>query len=208
MEELGLQLDSLLETGSVAGELCDFVCQWEEFCARLEDGPWLTWTPLPERPIPWTGSPGTSWAKQLPGYGGLETAVFGFGPLSEDGVLGTWCWVQPPGPELLQTMLRDRGLSGGGGLPAPGHAPAGADLLLAEGNLPRMEYPTMSLAVLTEGQGRPGRRPREGGHQPGQSWKSYADLSPGDLVVHEHHGVGRYMGMVKLPGPTGWRRTM
>ena len=30
MEELGLQLDSLLETGSVAGELCDFVCQWEE----------------------------------------------------------------------------------------------------------------------------------------------------------------------------------
>ena len=29
MEELGLQLDSLLETGSVAGELCDFVCQWE-----------------------------------------------------------------------------------------------------------------------------------------------------------------------------------
>ena len=29
--------------------------------------------------------------------------------------------------------------------------------------------------------------------------KSCADLSPGDLVVHEHHGVGRDMGMVKLP---------
>ena len=32
-----------------------------------------------------------------------------------------------------------------------------------------------------------------------QKLKSYADLSPGDLVVHEHHGVGRYVGMVKMP---------
>src|SRR5699024_4596488 len=39
MEELGLQLDSLLQTGAVAGELCDFVCQWEDFCAGLQDRP-------------------------------------------------------------------------------------------------------------------------------------------------------------------------
>ena len=40
-----------------------------------------------------------------------------------------------------------------------------------------------------------------------QKLASYADLSPGDLVVHEHHGIGRYVGMVKIAAD-GCRRTM
>ena len=36
-EEMGLQLDSLLQAGLVAGELCDYVCQWEDTAARLEE---------------------------------------------------------------------------------------------------------------------------------------------------------------------------
>ena len=35
-DEMGLQLDGLLQTGLVAGDLCDFVCQWEDFCANLD----------------------------------------------------------------------------------------------------------------------------------------------------------------------------
>ena len=31
-----------------------------------------------------------------------------------------------------------------------------------------------------------------------QKLGSYADLSVGDLVVHEHHGIGRFVGMVKM----------
>ena len=27
---------------------------------------------------------------------------------------------------------------------------------------------------------------------------SFTDLSPGDLIVHEHHGIGRFVGMVKM----------
>ena len=27
---------------------------------------------------------------------------------------------------------------------------------------------------------------------------SFTDLTPGDLVVHEHHGIGRYVGMEQL----------
>ena len=65
-----------------------------------------------------------------------------------------------------------------------------------------MEYPGLKLAVITEGQsGGAKKRPRpvkkEATNR--QKLKSYADLSPGDLVVHEHHGVGRYVGMVKMP---------
>ena len=28
--------------------------------------------------------------------------------------------------------------------------------------------------------------------------QSFTDLSPGDLVVHEHHGIGRYVGIFKM----------
>lgn len=32
-----------------------------------------------------------------------------------------------------------------------------------------------------------------------QKLQSYTDLSPGDLVVHEHHGVGRFVGIQRMP---------
>ena len=35
-DEMGMQLDSLLQGGLVAGELCDYVCQWEDFCGTLK----------------------------------------------------------------------------------------------------------------------------------------------------------------------------
>ena len=34
-EEMGMMLDSMLNGGLVAGELCDYVCQWEDFCGSL-----------------------------------------------------------------------------------------------------------------------------------------------------------------------------
>ena len=57
-----------------------------------------------------------------------------------------------------------------------------------------MEYPAGRLAVLTEGQAVPGKKRRQKPVTNRQKLDSYADLSPGDLVVHEHHGVGRFPG--------------
>src|SRR5699024_9752157 len=55
-------------------------------------------------------------------------------------------------------------------------------------------------AVLTEGTAAAVKKPRARKEATNrQKLKSYADLSPCDLVVHEHHGVGRYVGMVKMP---------
>ena len=31
-----------------------------------------------------------------------------------------------------------------------------------------------------------------------QKLQSYTDLAPGDLVVHVHHGVGRFVGIFKM----------
>ena len=66
------------------------------------------------------------------------------------------------------------------------------------------EYPELKLAVLTEGQltapvsgrARKVRPPRSDSRQRIQS---YTDLTPGDLVVHVHHGIGRFAGIIRMP---------
>ena len=65
------------------------------------------------------------------------------------------------------------------------------------------EFPQLHLVILTEGQltaplsgrKRPAR-PRQDGSR--QKLQSYADLSPGDLVVHVHHGIGRFAGIERM----------
>ena len=89
-EEMGLQLDSLLQGGSVAGELCEFVCQWEDFCDSLTGrtvvyldsfgGSSYPETCPPKQLLPMV-------AKQLPGYGGnLDTAASASSRWSSDTV--------------------------------------------------------------------------------------------------------------------------
>ncbi len=56
--------------------------------------------------------------------------------------------------------------------------------------------------MLTEGQltaTSAGKRQRVKKASNRQKIQSYTDLSPGDLVVHEHHGVGRFVGIQRLP---------
>ena len=64
------------------------------------------------------------------------------------------------------------------------------------------EYPGLRLAVLTDAQlvrGR-GRAAKAGKKLPPgrQRIDSCADLSPGDYVVHESHGIGRFAGIVRM----------
>ncbi len=65
------------------------------------------------------------------------------------------------------------------------------------------EFPTIKLAILTEGQltesvsgkKRKLRQPRDENRQ---KLQSYTDLTPGDLVVHTHHGIGRFEGILGM----------
>ena len=65
-----------------------------------------------------------------------------------------------------------------------------------------MEYPALNLVVLTDAQlirGK-GRKKKNGKKLPADRKKieSYSDLSVGDYVVHETHGIGRFSGIVKM----------
>ena len=205
-DEMGMMLDSLLQSGTVAGELCDYVSQWEDFCAELT-GKTVVYldafggSSYPEENRPKQLLPMT--AKQLPSYGGsLDTAA---GDLThyqkmEYGSL-VLCGTRRRA-ELLQEMLREKNLSSFLCIPLDTMPKAG-QILLTEGTLPYgMEYPNTKLAVLTEGQlitrRELKRKPKKSGSTNRQKLNSFTDLTPGDLVVHENYGIGRFMAMEQI----------
>ena len=204
-EEMGMQLDSLLQGGLVAGELCDYVCQWEDFCQSLS-GRTVVYldsfggTSYPEENPPKQLIPMT--AKQLPGYGGsMDTAANDLAHYQRlDYATLVLCGTRRRA-ELLQEQLRERNLSAFLCIPLDTMPKAG-QILLAEGTLPfGMEYPTAKLAVLTEGQLITKREPKKKQKKSAtnrQKLNSFTDLNPGDLVVHENYGIGRFVAMEQI----------
>ena len=205
IEEMGLQLDSLLQAGLVAGEMCDYVCQWEDFCATLK-GRCVVYldsfagTAYPEENPPKQLLPIT--AKQLPGYGGsMDTAAADLAHYQRAEFASLVLCGSRRRAELLQEMLHNKGLSAMLCIPLT-TMPKPGQILLAEGTLPfGMEYPDSKLAVLTEGQliakSEPRRKIKKSATNR-QKLNSFTDLVPGDLVVHENYGIGRFVAMEQI----------
>jgi len=204
-DEMGMQLDSLLQGGQVAGELCDYVCQWEDFCDTLSGrctvyldsfgGSSYPQQCPPRHLLPLT-------AKQLPGYGGsMDTVAADLSHYQKMEFASLVLCGTRHRAELLQQMLNDRGITSFIQIPHT-TMPQPGQILLAEGSLPYgMEYPTAKLAVLTEGQllsrGTPKRKAKKTATNR-QKLNSFTDLTPGDLVVHENYGIGRFVAMEQI----------
>lgn len=97
----------------------------------------------------------------------------------------------------MREMLEEQGVSAKvtDRLPAPGR------VSILDGSLSAgMEYPALKTAVLTEGQMLAARKKsREKKKKSNRDHvRNYTDLTPGDLVVHEHHGIGRFVGMERM----------
>lgn len=91
--------------------------------------------------------------------------------------------------EGLQAVISDR-------LPAPGR------IHILEGSLSAgMEFPTLKTVVFAEGHISSGTHKKKEASRKKSNRdhvRSYTDLTPGDLVVHEHHGIGRFVGMERI----------
>ncbi len=205
IEELGMQLDSMLQSGLLAGELCDFSSQYEDVCHQLAGRTCIYLdafggTAYPEECPPKVLLPMT--AKQLPGYGGnLDTAA---ADLSHYKKMDFSCLVlcgTRRRAELLQELLSSKGLSSQLSIPLTA-MPQPGQIFLTEGLLPNgMEYPASRLAVLTEGQLISKAVPRKKAKKDStnrQKLNSFTDLAPGDLVVHENYGIGRFVAMEQI----------
>ena len=204
-EAVGMQLDSLLQAGLLAGELCDYVCQWEDLCAQLREHPTIYFdafagTSYPEENPPKLLLP--MMAKQLPGYGGsMDTAAADLSHYQKLEFSSLVLCGTRRRAELLQEMLSAKGLSALLCIPLTA-MPAPGQILLTEGILPcGMEYPNSKLAILTEGQliarSEPRRKQKKAATNR-QKLNSFTDLTPGDLVVHENYGIGRFVAMEQI----------
>lgn len=204
-EQMGIRLDSLLQSGLVAGELCDYSCQWEDIARKLNDRTVVYLDAFAGSSYPETCQPKHLLpiiAKQLPGYGGnLDTAV---ADLAHYQKMEFSCLVMCGSrrrAEILQGMLSDKGLSAFLCIPLT-VMPKPGQILLSEKSLPYgMEYPSAKLVVLTEGQllatREPNKRLKKNATNR-QKLNSFTDLSPGDLVVHENYGIGRFVAMEQI----------
>ncbi len=206
VEDIGMQLDSLLQGGLVAGELCDYVCQWEDFCGQIQNHPLLyldsfAASSYPEDCAPHQLLPMT--AKQLPGYGGnMDTAASDLQHYQKNEFSALVLCGFRRRAELLQEMLHSRGLSSFQCIPLT-TMPQPGQILLSDGTLPYgMEYPDAKLAILTEGQltgkSEIKRKTSKKAATNRQKLNSFTDLTPGDLVVHENYGIGRFVAMEQI----------
>ena len=205
-DEMGMLLDSHLQNGMVAGELCDYVSQWEDFCTALEGRTTVYFdafggSAYPEGALPKHLLPMT--AKQLPSYGGnLDTAASDLAHYQKQDFGSLVLCGSRRRAELLQQMLREKGLSAFLAIPLT-TLPKPGQILLCEGTLPfGMEYPFSRIAILTEGQliarTEVKRKSAKKTATNRQKLNSFTDLTPGDLVVHENYGIGRFVAMEQI----------
>ena len=195
--------EALLGAGVLAGEWAELTLSAEALWKGLEAYPVYEFSALPTSryPLPPRTLLQLS-AKQLSSYGGsLETAVADMEQyLREEFRVLVLCSSETRALNLKRLLAEKKVPAAldlkGEKLPAPGEARITLGTLWAG-----VEYPQLALAVLTEGQltGKPGKA-RKTAKAPSnrQKLQSYTDLSPGDLVVHVHHGVGRFVGIIKM----------
>jgi transcription-repair coupling factor (superfamily II helicase) len=185
---------SLIEGGSLDGGAADFFFSWEEICEKLGASRLVMGDSFSR--ASYGISPKTILnltAKQLPSYGGsFETAAEDILHYIKSGYRTVVLSSDKRRAALLLEFLEKRGV------------PAMLDYRLIE--LPQngvcsvsvgalssgFEYPALKLAAISEGQLTGGDGTRKSKHRVTtnrQRLQSYADLSPGDLVVHDVHGI-------------------
>ncbi len=203
-KQLTEDIRELQKRGQIAMSPDGFYASWEALTKRLEDFPLYmadAFTagrpPLPPRTL--TSIP----AKQLPSYAGsAQTAaedvklylrqdyrvVVLAGDERRAKVLQEF-FKEHELPALIREKLEK--------LPGPGQCVIGVGAISAG-----MEYPGIRLAVLTDSQllRRGSKKKKSAKKLPAnrQRIESYGDLSVGDYVVHENHGIGRFAGIVKM----------
>ncbi len=209
-EEEGMMLDSLLQSGVLCGELCEFSADWEGLCKRVSGHSAVFLDSFLAAAYPESLPPKelvSITAKQLPSYGGnLDVAASDLSFYQKNEFSSLVLCGNRRRAEILSELLREKGLSAFLCLPLTA-LPKPGQILLTEGALPfGMEYPDLHFAVLTEGQliaqdrSKPRKRRQKATNR--QKLDSFADLTPGDLIVHEYHGIGRYVCMeqIKIDG--------
>ena len=135
-------------------------------------------------------------ANQMNAYGGnLDMAAADIQGYTRQGrAVAVVC-----GSELRCRNMRDALTEAGLKAEISDLLPKAGQVSILEGTLSAgFEYPDLGLVVITEGQVLARRKKAAPKRSNRDRVKSFTDLTPGDLVVHEHHGIGRFVGMERM----------
>ena len=202
--QLGEDVKTLLEQGLLSGKDCTFAKGFEALCQAGAAPRTLLYLdafttgnlPVPPRFLL------SLTARQLPGSGvNFEAMVEDLQAYQRQDFAVVVLTASRRKADALQGMLREKKIHSAvdehlHALPEPGR------ITIAVGDLSAgFDYPDGHFAVLAEGAPPPQPRQRRRSSTPTsnrQRLESFTDLAPGDLVVHEAHGIGRFLGMVKM----------
>jgi len=194
----------LIESGLISGRAAHCYLTWEQATERLSGfslimGDNFTAGRYPVEPR----SIVSVTAKQLPSYGGsAETAIEDVKHYTGAGYRVVVLAADRRKADLLCTFFIGKGVKVSldeqlRKLPQEGSCAVAVGSLTAG-----FEYPDAHFVVLTDNQivhGGLRHAKKKKALQNRQGLQSCADLSVGDLVVHEHHGIGRFAGIFKMP---------
>ncbi|MCL2200421.1 MAG: transcription-repair coupling factor [Oscillospiraceae bacterium] len=196
---------SLLESGILESSLVRFAEDWDGFRFKAEDYPIIMADSFASSAYPFRPKSAYSLdAKRLPSYGGsLETAATDVAHYMKSEFRTVILCHDERRAGRLREYLEEREIktSLDYSLQALPHY---GTCLVTVGDLSAgMEYPGIKLAIITEGQiiaqAVPRRSRRVKYKSNREQLQSFTDLAVGDLVVHDQHGIGRFVGFCKLP---------
>ncbi|MCL2427031.1 MAG: transcription-repair coupling factor [Oscillospiraceae bacterium] len=195
---------NLLETGVLESSLVRFSEDWEGFLLRMESFPIVMTDSFESSNYPLT--PRTTLhldTKRLPSYGGsLDTAASEVAHYINTNFRTIILCQDKRRALRLREYLEERGISSSIDS-ALQELPDFGTCVISLGELSAgMEYSGINLAIISEGQiiSQPTQRRviKSQDKSNRERLQSFADLSQGDLVVHDQYGIGRFVGFHKL----------
>ena len=197
-------LSILIESGIIYGKTAQYYLPWEMAGEKLRDYALIMSDNfMSGRYIIEPKSIISATVKQLPSYGGsAETAIEDVKHYTSQKYSVVVLSADKRRAELLCDYFVGKGVKTSLDTELKKLPPEGSCVISVGSLTSGYEYPDAKLAVLTDNQivqGGLRKTKKKKALKDRQGIQSYADLSVGDLVVHEYHGIGRFAGIFKMP---------
>lgn len=197
-------INILMESGIIYGKTAQYFLPWEMASEKLKDFALIMSDNfMSGRYIIEPKSIISAAVKQLPSYGGSsETAIEDVKHYTSQKFSVIVLAADKRRAELLCDFFVGKGVKTALDTELKRLPPEGSCVISVGSLTSGYEYPDAKFAVLTDNQivqGGLRKTKKKKAMKDRQGIQSYADLSVGDLVVHEYHGIGRFAGIFKMP---------
>ena len=204
-KQLAEDIRELQKRGQIAMSAEGFLLSWDSLMKRLGDFPVYMAEAFTVGRCPLAPKTMTSLAaKALPSYAGsAQAAAEDVGLYLKQGYRVVVLAGDERRAKVLQDFFSEHEIPALIRQPLE-KLPEEGQCVIAIGSISSgIEYPGIRLAILTDAQlirrrDRAREKKRKKLPADRQRIESYSDLSVGDFVVHENHGIGRFSGIVKM----------